>query len=88
MDKDTFTISKLEQVEVEELLALLGDVELENKTLIRRTYEFCDEQSFLAANRQKTGLKKMRALLEAKWKMLNEQVLQAHRAITKKQGEQ
>lgn len=88
MNKDVFTLSKLEQVEVEELLALLGDVELENKTLIRRTYEFCDEQSFLAANRQKPALIKMRALLEMKWKVLNKQTLQAHRVITKNEGEQ
>jgi len=78
MDKDILTISKIEQVEIEELLALLADVELENKTLVRRAYEFCDEQSFLAANRQKVALAKSQRLLEAKWKKLNSQMLQGY----------
>lgn len=56
---------------VEDLLAHLHTVEAEGKLIIRRAYEFGDEQSFEAAKRQRRSLEKMRQLLEKKWQKLD-----------------
>jgi hypothetical protein len=65
---NAYASSYKQQREIEELLALLHDAELENKTLIRRAYEFADEQSFIAGNKQQNALRKIRQLLETKWR--------------------
>lgn len=60
------------QRDIEDMLAVLCTVELETRTLIRRAYEFGDEQSYAAANRQQVALRKFRRLLETKWSAVNE----------------
>jgi len=60
------------QRDVENLLAILSTIELETRTLIRRAYEFADDQSYAAANRQQVALRKFRQLLEQKWTEINQ----------------
>jgi ElaB/YqjD/DUF883 family membrane-anchored ribosome-binding protein len=64
---NSHTPTQQAQRDVEDMLAVLHTVELETKTLIRRAYEFADDQSYAAANRQQAALKKFRQMLETKW---------------------
>lgn len=68
---DAHTPARKEKRFIEDLLAHLHTAEAECVLLIRRAYEFGDEQSFEAAKRQKVGLAKMRRLLEKRWSELD-----------------
>lgn len=69
---NSHTPTQQAQRELEDMLAVLCTIELETRTLIRRAYEFGDEQSYLAANRQQRALRKFRQLFETKWSAISE----------------
>ena len=52
---------------VEEALALLADVNTERVLIKRRCLEFGDEQSYLAAERQKRALERLQITLSLRW---------------------